>query len=202
MWSLANGSDFTFSHFNENGTDSVQLADDYPLSSQEMSDLAQVMFQGTAATQTQIDYSPEDVGSFFFPDDATITYNYSTEREDYAMLAEEYLMGFRHGVLYDQAITEGSADYIVAQGERGRVGHSRITPRAEFVISNILPSVDLQAASATLATPQQLDTGVSWSDSLVISSQGKGLKLKSSHREFPLLTGKDFHLAEELKIKK
>ncbi len=201
-WSAAVGSDFPFSYANANDPDSTQLADDFSLTSQEMTDLAQVLFQGTTATQTQIDYSPTEVGSFFFPDDATNTYNYSTIREDYAMLAEEYMMGFRHGVLYDQAITEGPADYIVAQGERGRVGHSRITPRAEFVISNILPSVDLQAASATLATPLQLDTGVSWSDSLVISSQGKGLKLKSSRREFPLLTGKDFHLAEELKIKK
>jgi hypothetical protein len=201
-WSLASGSDFPFSYSNDNDPDSTQLADDFPLASQEMSELAQVLFQGTSATQAQIDYTPAEVGSFFFPDDATNTYNYSTIREDYAMLAEEYMMGFRHGVLYDQAITEGASEYIVAQGERGRVGHSRITPRAEFVISNILPNVDLQAASASLAAPAQLETGVSWRDSLVIGLKGQESKQKSNRYAPPILTGQDFHLAGELVIDK
>ncbi len=209
VWSSAEGSDFTFSYSNENDTDSAQLAESFPLSSDEMSDLAQVLFQGETATQTQIDYTPDQVGGFFFPDDATNTYNYSTIREDYAMLAEEYLMGFRHGVLYDQAITEGASEYIVARGERGRVGHARIKPRAEFVIANILPSINLTQASASLAAPVELEAGIPWRDSLIIGSSNQhkaksaeGAKSAKNDREQPILTSKDFHRSHALKIDK
>lgn len=199
-WSLASGKDFTFSFYDNHGPDSNRLNATYPLTSSEMNDLAKVLFQGNDASQTQIDYSAQDVAGFFFPDHATITYNYSNSREDYAMLAEEYMMGFRHGVLYDQAITFGPNEYIIAQGERGRIGHTRITPRAEFVIANILPELNLQQASAVLREPVQLESGVSWFDSLVVSSDDQNRHQKQTRRDLPLLTGQDFHLAEELKI--
>ncbi len=161
------------------------------------------MFHGETATQLQQSYTPGLVCDFFFPDKATNTYNYSTEREDYAMLAEEYLMTFRYGVRYDQGITGLGPDYIISTAERGRVGHERIKPRAEYVISHILPSIDVQAASAQLPEPVVLDTGISWWDALVPLGQGKQKPKSKVYRELhPILLGRDLHSGDKILIKR
>ena len=171
VWADASDSDVTFSWVNANGPDSDDFSAAFVLNSDEMYDLGGVMFAGNQATQTQMNYTPADVSGFFFPYEATNTYNYSTPREDYAMLAEEYLMGYRHGVQYDQGISGLAPDYIISTAERGRVGHQHIKPRAEWVISRILPSINLQEASASLPAPVQLTSGISWWDSIVAPGQ-------------------------------
>lgn len=201
-WSNASSSDYPWTYSEQNNPDSTQLSNNFPLTSQEMSGLAQVMFQGDTATSEQNNYSPTEVSQLFFPDDATNTYNYSTIREDFAMLAEEYMMGYRHGVLYDQAITGLSQDLIIDKGERGRVGHPAITARAEFVIQKILPNIDTQAASATLEIPAQLTTGISGYDSVAILGQKKSEKASGKNYRQKLFTGKDFHLSDAIRINK
>lgn len=191
-WSSTNGSDFPFTYSNNNDADSVQLSISYPLNSQEMYSLGDVMFQGNTASQTQINYTPDDVSQFFFPNQATNTYNYSTKAEDYAMLTEEYLMGYRYGILYDQGITGLAPDYVISQAERGRIGHDRITPRAEFVINNILPNIDVNVASATLAAPIILPAGVNWRDTVEPPTKMKNLIYKTDFEQ-PILLGQDLH---------
>ncbi len=200
-WSAANGSDYPWTYSDSNQPDSTGLDIAFPLASQEMYDLGDVMFQGETATQTQMNYTPAQVSEFFFPDNATNTYNYSTIREDFAMLAEEYLMSYRYGVLYDQGITGLAPDYIISTAERGRVGHDRIKPRAEYVISRMLPSINLQTASASLATPITLTSGISWVDALVAPGLPKQMR-KTNRIEQPVLVGRDLHRAEDLRIKK
>ncbi|PCI73203.1 MAG: hypothetical protein COB38_01435 [Gammaproteobacteria bacterium] len=172
-WANANNSDFAWTYSSVNQPDSTGLANSLPLVSQEMYDLGNVMFQGETATQTQQNFTPDDVAEFFFPYEATNTYNYSTLREDYAMLAEEYLMTYRFGVLYDQGITGLAPDYIISTAERGRVGHDRTKSRAEYVVANILPSVNLVEASAQIPQPSTLTSGISWWDALALPTQGK-----------------------------
>jgi len=197
-WSSATSGQYPWTYSEANEPDSTGLSTTHPLVSDEMYALGDVMFQGVTATQTQMDYTPAEVSDFFFPYEATNTYNYSTIREDYAMLAEEYLMGYRHGVVYDQGITGLAPEYIISTAERGRVGHDRIKPRAEYVISRILPSIDLQEASASLATPIVLESGVSWWDALVAPGTAN-IQQKSNSKRLrpPLLFSKDFHPAEE-----
>jgi len=172
-WANTNNSDFAWTYSSTNQPDSTGLANALPLISQEMYDLGNVMFQGETATQTQQNFTPDEVADFFFPYEATNTYNYSTLREDYAMLAEEYLMTYRFGVRYDQGITGLAPDYIVSTAERGRVGHDRTKSRAEYVVANILPSINLIEASAQIPAPSTLTSGISWWDALVIPTQGK-----------------------------
>jgi len=196
-WSSATGGQYPWTYSEANEPDSTGLSTTHALVSDEMYALGDVMFQGVTATQIQINYTPAEVSDFFFPYGATNTYNYSTIREDYAMLAEEYLMGYRHGVLYDQGITGLAPDYIISTAERGRVGHERIKPRAEYVISRILPSIDLQVASASLAAPIVLQSGVSWWDALVAPGAQLNREKSIQKRESqPLLFSKDFHPAE------
>ncbi|WP_196138676.1 hypothetical protein [Aliikangiella sp. G2MR2-5] len=184
VWSSAQDSDYPWTYSTLNNPDSTALASNYRLTSQEMYELGEVMFHGATATQTQMDYTPAQVSDFFFPDNATNTYNFSTIREDYAMLAEEYMMSYRFGVQYDQGITGLAPDYIVSTAERGRVGHSRIIPRAEFVIQRILPNVDIVAASASLSAPITLTSGVSWLDSIVSPTSAKQMASKQRLARF------------------
>ena len=193
-WGNTNSSQFAFSFSNANEIDSTGLENAHVLNSEEMYSLGGVMFHGNVATQEQAAYTPAQVSDFFFPYEATNTYNYSTPREDYAMLAEEYLMGYRHGVLYDQGISGLAPDYIISTAERGRVGHAHITPRAEYVISRILPSIDVQSASATLAAPVQLESGISWWDALVAPGSTAAAKSDKNLKNRPkIMFSSDLH---------
>jgi hypothetical protein len=198
-WASVSGNDYPWSYSDTNQPDSSGLAASFPLISTQMYGLASVMFQGETADASQMAYTPAEVSDFFFTDDATNTYNYSTEREDYAMLAEEYLMSYRYGVLYDQGITSVAPDYIVATAERGRVGHARIKPRAEYVVNRILPNFDTSGASASLAEPITLQSGVSWQEALVAPGQNKTNNKFKSQAEQQILFGRDFHPARSIK---
>ncbi|NVJ62449.1 MAG: hypothetical protein HWE27_18820 [Gammaproteobacteria bacterium] len=192
-WLSFSTNDLTFSYWNDNGAVSDGLNTGFALTSSEMYGLAGVMFFGdTASTQEQA-YTPVQVSDFFFPDDATNTYAYSNAREDFAMLTEEYMMGYRHQVRYDQGITGLAPDYVIATAERGRVADADILPRAEFVISAILPSINTTEASATLPSPLTLDSGVNWIDSLVPGFNRAGDYNSPSIKRHPVTTGKDIH---------
>jgi len=176
VWNNSSTSDFVWTHWDNNGSDSNGLSANYPLSSDDMFGLASVMFHGETASSAQQSYSPQDVANFFSPDDGVVTYNYSSIAEDYAMLAETFFMSYRFDVYYDVGMTGLAPDYNITWAERGRVGHERMKPRVEYVISSLMPSLDIQAGLAELPAPILLQTGVNWIDSLVPPTQ-KNLKL-------------------------
>jgi hypothetical protein len=155
----------------------------YPLTSQEMLGLAQVKFQGATADATQRTYTPTQVGGFFSPDRATDEYNYSTIREDIAMVFEEFMMFRNHGWRRDVAITDKitatttSSNLIVRWGQRGRTGESSIRPRTTLVLQNLAPWV-LQGdpnAVTNLPAPIAMRPGDSWAGNLVLPAPLGGL---------------------------
>jgi hypothetical protein len=159
---------------------SSQLTAVYPLTSNEMRGLAQVKFQGATATAEQRGYTPDTVASFFAPDRATDEYNYSTEREDAAMVFEEFMMFRNHGWRRDMAITDKitatttSANLIVRWGQRGRVGTPAIKLRAELLVSLMapwIPASDVQ----NLPAPLQMRAGESWAANLMLPGPPAGL---------------------------
>lgn len=150
-------------------SDSVPAS--YPLTSDEMAGLGQVMFQGATATTRQKAYTPLQVADFFSTDLATDDYAYSTSREDIAMTLEEFLMQRRQGIRRDMAISDvygseaTSATIIVRWGQRGRIGEEAIKPRTRAIVSALTPwagpsEVDL------LPPPLQLRPGESWAANL------------------------------------
>lgn len=156
---------------------SDSLANSYPLMSAEMKGLGQVMYQGATATATQKAYTAAQVGAFFAGDVANDDYAYSktpdaNSREDLAMLFEEFMMAYRHGVQADVAYTnkytEGmsSSDLIVAWGQRGRIGSASIKPRVKLVLARIAPWISPTAVDA-LPAPIQMTPGTTWEASLV-----------------------------------
>ncbi|MBZ2206689.1 hypothetical protein [Massilia soli] len=149
------------------------LSTRYPLSSVEMAGLGQVMFQGIKATEVQKAYSATDVGRFFGADLANDEYAYSTPREDLAMLFEEFMMVYRHGIRYDIAFTNAlrdgmpSSQVLVAWGQRGRIAEAAIKPRIKLVLAQVAPWID-PAVVDTLPAAQLMRVGQTWDANLVL----------------------------------
>lgn len=156
------------------GIQSTLLSSALPLRGQEMYRLAKVRYQGETATATEVNYSPSDVTGFFSPEQAPQFYNYTSEREDYAMLFDGFMMKARYGVDRDIAITNQpqsqNEQYIVNWGQRGRIGDVNIKQRVDYVTRRILP----EFTSATdiinnLPAPIMMTSGQTWAENLAIS---------------------------------
>ena len=144
-----------------------------PLASQTWKELADVLYRGSTASSAQRALTPSDVASAFAPDRASDAYNYSTQFEDIAMMAEEALMQFHFGVERDIAFTNRPAssaasgdDYIVAWGLRGRFREPRVAAAAQFVLQRLLPDTDYSAQFASLSAPTPMRSGSSWTANL------------------------------------
>lgn len=155
-------------------SDSLSIA--YPLISDEMRALATVSFRGETANSQQRNFGPADIEPFFAQDQASDYYNYSSLREDYAMLFEELMMQVRYGVMRDVAITNQpqgedirANDYIVTWGQRGRVNDASVKPRVAYVAARVLPELDVAAQLATLPSPVLMQVGQDWIENLSIS---------------------------------
>ena len=153
---------------------SDQLSATYPLQSQEMLGLAQVKYQGATATPVQRTYTPDAVGAFFAADRATDDYNYTTTREDIAMVFEEFMMFRNHGWRRDVAFTDKigptttGSTLVVRWGQRGRVGDAAVKPRAQLAVSQLAPWVLSGDANAVnnLPPPIAMRPGDTWTANL------------------------------------
>jgi hypothetical protein len=163
-----------------NSLPSDALAQQYPLTSAQMKALGQVLYRGATPTAEQKAYTAADVGAFFASDRASDDYAYSisgnsSSREDLAMLFEEFMMGYRHGIQYDTAYSNlyragmTADDLLVAWGERGRIAEPAIKPRIKLVLQRVAPWIDPGAVDI-LPAPIMMRTGVSWDANLVLTS--------------------------------
>ncbi|MFQ6372370.1 PKD domain-containing protein [Shewanella sp. YIC-542] len=157
---------------------SDQLSNQLPLQSAEMQALASVRFHGSSASAVQKAYLPDDVAGFFSPDSANDFYNYSTSREDAAMLFEEAMMSYRLGIQRDVAITDKPAQVsastvTVSWGQRGRIAKDSIQPRAAMIIDYIMPEINGAALEASLPTPLPMRSGESWLANLNLTDNAK-----------------------------
>jgi hypothetical protein len=162
----------------------------YPLQSAEMKALGQVLYRGATATDAQKAYTATQVGAFFGSDRASDDYAYSivgdsSSREDLAMLFEEFMMSYRHGVLYDFAYSDRiqagqtASDVLVRWGERGRIAESAVKPRIKLVLSRVAPWIDVSAVDR-LPAPVMMTPGVSWEGNRVISPVTASSAVKAS----------------------
>jgi len=162
---------------------SDQLATSFPLTSTTMAALAQIKFITGPVNDTTLvngipyatlrQLSPIAVAGHFAPDLATDEYNYTTTREDAAIVLEEVLMARNHGWRRDFAITDKVGEnatgstVLVRWGQRGRVGSDSIKPRARFVVGQLAPWMGTAAVDA-LPPPLQMRPGESWTANLVL----------------------------------
>ncbi|AZQ84712.1 hypothetical protein EKO29_12320 [Colwellia sp. Arc7-635] len=175
-WASINKNDRVLDNANqrrEDGIPSDKLSIALPLHGDEMYRLAQVRFQGETATETEKSYSPSDVTGFFSPEHSPHFYNYSSKREDYAMLFDAIMMKARYNVDRDIAVTSKastSAEYVVTWGQRGRIGDENIKPRVDYVTSRILPEfTEASDIIDNLVTPIAMQPGRTWAENLAIT---------------------------------
>jgi hypothetical protein len=137
-----------------------------PLGSAQMKAVSQVSFQGATADAAQKAFTPTDIAGFFSADRATDQYNYSTIREDFAMLHEEFMMLYRHGITRNVAVTgqitatSNLRNLIVSWGQRGRIADPAIKPRLKVVLGQMAPAINATAVDA-LPAPVQMVAGKS-----------------------------------------
>ncbi|WP_371372585.1 hypothetical protein [Thalassotalea aquiviva] len=154
-------------HFDEISEEMIAL---YPLTSDEMKNLAAVRFLGAEATPAQKAYLPADVVEFYHPDFANGFYNYTNEKEDLGILFESLMMSIRYGIQRDTAVISNQQDgYLVSWGERGRVARANILARAKFIAKRLLPELDVSLADS-LPAPTPMKAGVSWFDNLELDN--------------------------------
>lgn len=142
-----------------------------PEDKSEMTKLGQVRFQGVEANATQRAYSMEDVANMFKVEGATAFYNFSSTREDYAMLFDGFMMKVRYGIDRDVAVSDQEYNQI-SWGQRGRIGENWIRPRVEFVADRILPEFTAASQIITdLPQPTLLDANKTWRNSIQIDAE-------------------------------
>lgn len=147
------------------------MAGGSPLTSTELTGLAQVNFFGATPTATQKAYTADQIGQFFAADVAVDPYAYGNSREDLAMTVEETLMSLRLGARRDVAFVARDADGPVTSnvrwGQRGRVGDARLHGRIKTAAAVVAPWLDLTQVDA-LPLPLSMRVGESWTANLVL----------------------------------
>jgi len=160
------------------------LAQQLPLTSAIMRGLAQVKFSGATADATQRAYTPQQVGDMFRADRATDEYNYSTTREDIAMIFEEFMMFHRHSIRRDVAITDKITPtttgntLIVRWGQRGRAAATAVSPRVKLAVQNIAPWIDSSQVDL-LPAPLDMRAGESWNGNLILPAPPGSVQAQS-----------------------
>lgn len=164
----------------------------YPLESQLLFDLAEVMYFGETASSTLRAVSAEEAGTAFEPDGASDHYGYSNQFEDAAMLFETALMKQFFDFDYDVSFIDVPADendcenYIVRWGQFNRVGDSEVKERAQYIIGEFLPNLDTTLFFQDLDTPVTMENGLSWCENLA----NKTFDATNSHLAKPATSGK------------
>jgi hypothetical protein len=186
-WAMLSGGSSPLAYANNVDPSSTTFNQQYPLSSAEMKNLAQVSFAGQSASAQQRSYLADDVSVFFEPDQAPAYYSYSTVREDYATLFERFMMSYRLGVSADVAIINDNDELIVSWGQRDRFNLTKLQSRVRQVVQNVLPELDVANIQAGLPKPQLMTPGLDWFDNLALgdTAQKQAKSLKPYNRNSP-----------------
>ncbi len=172
-------------YFVETRQVSEHLQSVYPLTSSELQEVAQVLYQGAPTTPVVTRHTASDIGFFFEQDLATDLYAYSTRLEDLAMVFEEFMMARHYGLIRDVAFASWPAgneddwvcdDFRVRWGVRGRVGEPAIVDRLELVLDELLPELNFSAELAALPRPTPMVVGSGWCDGFLAAGNRAATK--------------------------
>ena len=160
---------------------SVKLSNQYPLSSQLMYDVGEVLFQGVDANEDILALTATDLGIAMAPDGANDDYNYATVREDVAMLFEEAMMSYLYGTdrvvaFLDRPTLDDPTcnDYITGWGQRGRIGEPQMEPRLSLVLDHIFPQLAPSTVIDALPPAIELESGEGYCNNLIASANERG----------------------------
>ncbi len=165
---------------------STYLHNEMPLQSEEMKQYAAARYHNATPSQELISYNAFDIGQFFEPDSASNLYNYSTIREDVAMLFEDLMVKLHFNSDRDLAFADKPSqeepqcdDYIVSWGVRGRMGEPQVKQRVIYVAERLLPERHFSSFVHGLPPSLPLAEGCGWCDNLDrLCSSGSAAQLE------------------------
>lgn len=174
-------------------TGSSRLSGALPLTSNFMQDLAGVAFQSVTPTAAQLATTADDVAAEFPNDIANDFYNYSTPREDIAMAFEEAMMLYSFGIARDVAVTnlpqdpQSCAEFVVAWGQRNRIGDPAIGARSLIAVEELLPELadDIEVMLNDMPPPSQMRAGVDWCSNIAMDGSRPDARSLVVPRELP-----------------
>ena len=168
-WQQLSNSASPLSSYDDSSPISTGLTTSLPLTSSQLHALADVRYGGETASSAQRSYTALQVANWFEDDGAVAFYSYFTEREDLAMLFERFMMLYRLeaeadvGVFTRATLEDGS--FIPTWAQRNRVSDDKVSMRVDYVVSRILPELDVPAIQASLPSPYLLPNDITWRDS-------------------------------------
>jgi len=144
-----------------------KLAYNYPLRSELLYELGDVLYRGSPADEIILSLTAADVGFEFEADDANALYSYSTPYEDTAMLVEEVLTGHYFGLERIVSFLDVPAgeepdctDYTLRWGARNRAATPGVRERARLVLTDILDEPDVTRYLASVPDPAPLTRAI------------------------------------------
>ncbi len=147
-------------------TPTVTLYNSYPLYSDTLYELGQVLYQGAELTSFLLSLTASQVGAEFASDSANDLYAYSTPFEDTAMLVEEVLTNYYFGVERFVAFIEDPGpsanecnDYKLRWGTRNRASISAVQNRARIVLAGVLDETSISPYFSQLPPARVLTPG-------------------------------------------
>lgn len=161
-----------------------KLYETYPLTSDELNAMGQIMFRGEKASSEQKETTATQMGELFSNDSAVMMYAYSSAFEDTATLFQNLMMKRHYNIEEDFAFLEKPikkdnlvcADYIVGWGVRNRIADDNVKQRANFVFKKIFPN---KTASKNLGKSQLLKAQTDWCTSRFINKSKNTQEEKS-----------------------
>ncbi len=171
---------------------SHQLTQFFPLSSDVLKYLADVMYDCSNSTCQQISYTADGIANEFIYDGANDTYNYNTVYEDLAMLSEEAMMLYFFGVERDIALTNAPTnkqasddEYIVAWGQRHRISAPNIKNKIKFIMSQLIPEIDFASYIDNAPAPTDMIIGKSWNENITLGNNKRSKKSRPHKHQQP-----------------
>ncbi len=194
-WASISLSSDPLSHFQRSGAQSSIMSANYPLQSTLLEGLAEVSFGGEEATTAQKNTTPSQVADAFSADIAPTYYAYYTEREDFAMLFEQFMMLYRMNVSADVAVIgrNNNDNALITWGQRHRINQDTLQARTAFTVERILPELNVAGIQAELPAVIQMPSGQSWFD--LVQLEGE-----SGKRETTNISGKTITVRPPLRI--
>jgi len=162
---------------------SHKLYETYPLTSDELKAIGQVMFHGEKANREQKAITATQMGELFSHNSAVGMYAYSDEEEDTATLFENMMMKRHYNIEEVYTFVEKTrkkdnltCDSVVGWGVRNRIANNDVKQRANFVFQKIFPNI---TPSENLGKSQLLPTQVGLCTS-IYNNQSKSTQKQKS----------------------
>lgn len=138
----------------------------FPLQSKTLKDAAQVRYKGKTITQKLKKLSPSDIVTEFKDDFANNDYNYTTAREDFAMIFEEFVMKYYLNFDKGIAITDTTYNCTVAWGQMGRIREDHLSEKINYIVSSLIPELDVKNALINFGDPIQFTKDLPWRENI------------------------------------